>query len=168
MALASSLPKTSTLPTSDSMASFNPMEDQLIVPNIETANIPTYEGVYTFSSGMQPSQDIQKTAQDYSAMDVEQPQQRMISRFSPEAGKQPGSNGRPTKPPSFNGDEIDALFHEMAQLDTTEWSSGRVQGLKDFGFVDGSTFEEFCNDPNRLSISEGYMGSDPNLILSPF
>lgn len=51
--------------------------------------------------------------------------------------------------PSFQGDEIDALFHEMAQLDTTEWTSGRDQGLKDFGF-DDLTFEQFCNDPDRL------------------
>ena len=51
--------------------------------------------------------------------------------------------------PSFQGDEIDALFHEMAQLDTTEWTSGRNQGLKDIGFDDLS-FEQFCNDPDRL------------------
>lgn len=51
--------------------------------------------------------------------------------------------------PSFQGDEIDALFHEMAQLDTTEWTSGRNQGLKDFGF-DDLTFEQFCDDPDRL------------------
>lgn len=52
--------------------------------------------------------------------------------------------------PSFQGDEIDALFREMAQLDATEWTSGRTQGLKDFGFSDDMTFEAFCNDPDRL------------------
>lgn len=52
--------------------------------------------------------------------------------------------------PSFQGDEIDALFREMAQLDTTEWTSGRSQALKDFGFYDDTTFEAFCNDPDRL------------------
>lgn len=52
--------------------------------------------------------------------------------------------------PSFQGDEIDALFHEMAQLDTTEWATGRTQGLRDFGFNDVETFEQFCNDPERL------------------
>ncbi|KPI36743.1 Quinic acid utilization activator [Cyphellophora attinorum] len=52
--------------------------------------------------------------------------------------------------PSFQGDEIDALFHEMAQLDTTEWATGRNQGLKDFGFNDMQAFEEFCNDPDRV------------------
>ena len=52
--------------------------------------------------------------------------------------------------PSFQGDEIDALFHEMAQLDTTEWATGRHQGLKDFGFNDMEAFDQFCNDPDRL------------------
>ena len=56
---------------------------------------------------------------------------------------------------SFQGDEIDALFHEMAQLDTTEWAAGRNEGLRDFGF-DDSTFEQFCNDPDRL-YSTGYV-----------
>jgi hypothetical protein len=59
--------------------------------------------------------------------------------------------------PSFNGDEIDALFHEMAQLDTTQWTDNRTQGLKDFGFADDSTFEAFCNDPDRLVFPEAYM-----------
>jgi hypothetical protein len=52
--------------------------------------------------------------------------------------------------PSFQGDEIDALFREMAQLDATEWSSGRTQGLRDLAFPDDLTFEAFCNDPDRL------------------
>jgi hypothetical protein len=59
--------------------------------------------------------------------------------------------------PSFTGDEIDALFHEMAQLDTTRWTDNRTQGLKDFGFADDSTFEAFCNDPDRLIYSDTYM-----------
>jgi hypothetical protein len=64
--------------------------------------------------------------------------------------------------PSFQGDEIDALFHEMAQLDTTEWTAGRNEGLRDFGF-DDSTFEQFCNDPDRLFSS----GFAPPLPLLP-
>ena len=52
--------------------------------------------------------------------------------------------------PSFQGDEIDALFREMAQLDTTEWASGRNQMVKDFGFADQLAFEAFCNDPDRV------------------
>lgn len=62
--------------------------------------------------------------------------------------------------PSFQGDEIDALFHEMAQLDTTEWASGRNQGLKDFGFDDLS-FQQFCNDPDRL-FSGGFTDDQPS------
>ncbi|KAK6376481.1 hypothetical protein LTS17_007076 [Exophiala oligosperma] len=60
--------------------------------------------------------------------------------------------------PSFDGDEIDALFHEMAQLDANEWSMDRTQNFKDFGFADASTFEAFCNDPDRLMLSNEYMG----------
>ncbi|RMZ84106.1 hypothetical protein DV738_g513, partial [Chaetothyriales sp. CBS 135597] len=52
--------------------------------------------------------------------------------------------------PSFHSEEIDALFREMAHLDTTEWVDGRNQGLKDFGFADSMTFEAFCNDPDRV------------------
>jgi hypothetical protein len=63
--------------------------------------------------------------------------------------------------PSFQGDEIDALFHEMAQLDTTEWTAGRNEGLRDFGF-DDSTFEQFCNDPDRL-FSSGFAPPLPQL-----
>lgn len=56
----------------------------------------------------------------------------------------------PEPSPSFHGDEIDAIFHEMAHLDTNEWSTERALGLKDFGFADDLTFQAFCNDPERL------------------
>ena len=62
----------------------------------------------------------------------------------------PAYNASIATSPSFQGDEIDALFREMAQLDTTEWADGRDQGLKDFGFADALTFEAFCNDPDRV------------------
>lgn len=68
------------------------------------------------------------------------------------------STGGMATSPSFNGDEIDALFHEMAELDTTQWSLDRTQALKDFGFSDDTTFEAFCNDPDRLMLSDAYMG----------
>jgi len=58
--------------------------------------------------------------------------------------------------PSIGGDEIDKLFYEMAHLDTTEWTTGRSQGLQDFGFTDDSTFEAFCNDPDRLRFPDAY------------
>ncbi|KAJ5112933.1 hypothetical protein N7456_001467 [Penicillium angulare] len=51
--------------------------------------------------------------------------------------------------PSVNGD-LDAIFKDLAYLDTTEWSNNREAGLKDFGFIDDSTFQAFCHDPDRL------------------
>ncbi|KAL8243795.1 hypothetical protein R6Q59_010053 [Mikania micrantha] len=56
----------------------------------------------------------------------------------------------PEASPSFQGDEIDAIFHEMAHLDTNEWTNERTLGLRDFGFSDDLTFQAFCNDPERL------------------
>lgn len=57
--------------------------------------------------------------------------------------------------PSFQGDDIDAIFHNLAHLDTTDWTNGREQGLQDFGFTDETTFQAFCNDPERLATSAG-------------
>lgn len=53
-----------------------------------------------------------------------------------------------------NGD-IDAIFEDLAYLDTTEWTNNREAGLRDFGFIDDSTFQAFCHDPDRL------VGSQP-------
>jgi Fungal specific transcription factor domain len=52
--------------------------------------------------------------------------------------------------PSFHADDVDAIFHDLAHLDTTEWTNDREQGLREFGFADDSTFQAFCNDPDRL------------------
>jgi hypothetical protein len=46
--------------------------------------------------------------------------------------------------------DIDAIFEDLVYLDTTEWSNNREAGLKDFGFLDDSTFQAFCHDPDRL------------------
>lgn len=46
--------------------------------------------------------------------------------------------------------DLDAIFNDLAYLDTTEWSNNREAGLKDFGFLDDSTFQAFCHDPDRL------------------
>lgn len=66
------------------------------------------------------------------------------------------TNDRPVHP---RGDEstgdIDAIFKDLAYLDTTEWANSREAGLKDFGFIDDSTFQAFCHDPDRL------VGSQP-------
>jgi len=58
----------------------------------------------------------------------------------------------PVASPSFQGDEVDAVFHEMAHLDTNEWMDERATGLRDFGFNDESAFIDFCNDPERLAL----------------
>ncbi|OQD68734.1 hypothetical protein PENDEC_c031G03127 [Penicillium decumbens] len=55
--------------------------------------------------------------------------------------------------PAGTGD-LDALFKDLAYLDTTEWSNNREAGLKDFGFLDDSTFQAFCHDPDRLVESQ--------------
>lgn len=55
---------------------------------------------------------------------------------------------------------IDAIFEDLAYLDTTEWANNREAGLKEFGFIDDSTFQAFCHDPDRL------VGSQP-LIHPP-
>ncbi|KAJ5160673.1 transcriptional regulator family: Fungal Specific TF [Penicillium canariense] len=55
--------------------------------------------------------------------------------------------------PAGTGD-LDAIFKDLAYLDTTEWSNNREEGLKDFGFLDESTFQAFCHDPDRLVRSQ--------------
>ncbi|KAL2840160.1 fungal-specific transcription factor domain-containing protein [Aspergillus pseudoustus] len=49
---------------------------------------------------------------------------------------------------------LDAIFKGLAYLDTTEWANSREAGLKDFGFIDDSTFQAFCHDPDRLAGSQ--------------
>lgn len=50
--------------------------------------------------------------------------------------------------------DIDSIFKDLAYLDTTEWADSREAGLKDFGFLDDSTFQAFCHDPDRLEGSQ--------------
>ena len=57
--------------------------------------------------------------------------------------------------PSFQGDDVDTIFHNLAHLDTTDWTSNRQRGLQDFGFADESTFQDFCDDPERMVPSGG-------------
>ncbi|GKZ27394.1 hypothetical protein AbraIFM66951_005269, partial [Aspergillus brasiliensis] len=47
--------------------------------------------------------------------------------------------------------DADAIFKDLAYLDTTEWANNREAALKDFGFIDESTFQAFCHDPDRLA-----------------
>ncbi|KAJ5689807.1 hypothetical protein N7462_004199 [Penicillium macrosclerotiorum] len=76
------------------------------------------------------------------------------------AGKPPTSDrsvpaGDPMGFSSAGTGDLDAIFKDLAYLDTTEWSNNREAGLKDFGFMDDSTFQAFCHDPDRL------VGSQP-------
>ncbi|EXJ72941.1 uncharacterized protein A1O5_04090 [Cladophialophora psammophila CBS 110553] len=117
-----------------------------------------YQNIPQYASAVEQSQQTGSMSMDYSAMSVDLPEENNEASLGPDlVTKKANISGLATSP-SFNGDEIDALFHEMAQLDTTQWSMDRTQGLKDFGFADDTTFEAFCNDPDRLMLSDGYMG----------
>jgi hypothetical protein len=60
--------------------------------------------------------------------------------------------------PSFYGDEVDAIFHNLVHLDTTDWTNNREKGLADFGFADEDAFQAFCNDPDRLLATNNDIG----------
>ncbi|KAH8689189.1 putative C6 transcription factor [Talaromyces proteolyticus] len=51
---------------------------------------------------------------------------------------------------SSSPNDLDSIFKELAYLDTTDWANSREEGLREFGFVDDSTFQAFCHDPDRL------------------
>lgn len=68
---------------------------------------------------------------------------------------------------NFMTDDVDAIFRDLAHLDTTEWTNNREQGLKDFGFADDSTFRAFCNDPERLVTGNSFFQTSPSADLWP-
>ena len=53
--------------------------------------------------------------------------------------------------PSFYGDDVDAIFHNLVHLDANDWTATRAGGFQDLGFADDLTFQAFCDDPERLS-----------------
>ncbi|KAJ6028968.1 uncharacterized protein N7446_011692 [Penicillium canescens] len=89
------------------------------------------------------------------------------SMYAPNSAQsQPQQSQQPQTPDSTSSNSmmpgnaasignIDAIFKDLAYLDTTEWATNREAGLKDFGFLDDSTFQAFCHDPDRL------VGSQP-------
>lgn len=164
VSLPSSFTKTNTLPVADPLFTFTGMPRPSITADVEGGGVTGYHDFY----GVQSSQQLQDATLDYPVTDIDQPPQQALPGLSISSGKPPGTNVRPSTSSSFEGDEIDALFHEMAQLDTNEWCIGRAQGLKDFGFMDGSTFEAFCNDPNRIWLSEGLSDAAPHLNQLPY
>ncbi|RDW64295.1 putative C6 transcription factor [Aspergillus mulundensis] len=58
------------------------------------------------------------------------------------------------EPNDVSAASLDAIFKDLAYLDTTEWATSREAGLKDFGFMDDTTFQEFCHDPQRIAGSQ--------------
>nr|KAK5440401.1 hypothetical protein LTR18_007689 [Exophiala xenobiotica] len=159
VSLVSTFSKTNTLPVADPMFTFPQMARPSTAANVEGGSVPGYHHVY----GAQSSQHLPGASLDYPATDIDQPPQQALPGLDDHSGKRSTGYLRPSTSPTFDGDEIDALFHEMAQLDTNEWCIGRTQGLRDFGFMDGSTFEAFCNDPNRLLLDEGLSDPTPHL-----
>ncbi|KAJ9608144.1 hypothetical protein H2200_007132 [Cladophialophora chaetospira] len=116
-----------------------------------------YQQIPNYNDMLLQQRQTESAANSYRPMSIDLPSQNQMG-LSHELGVSKDTGMGLATSPSFNGDEIDALFHEMAQLDTTQWTMDRSQGLKDFGFADDSTFEAFCNDPDRLMLSDGYMG----------
>ncbi|EXJ95030.1 hypothetical protein A1O1_00148 [Capronia coronata CBS 617.96] len=111
-------------------------------PDAALFDAPAESTLYTSSMTM-----------DYGAMNIDVPQHNFNSvSMSDHNARKPATASH-----NFDGDEIDALFLEMAQLDITQWTMDRTQNLRDFGFADDSTFEAFCNDPDRLMLGEGYL-----------
>ncbi|KAJ5370104.1 transcriptional regulator family: Fungal Specific TF [Penicillium cataractarum] len=78
----------------------------------------------------------------------------MMAGNAPTSERSVSTNDHMHFNPAGTGD-LDAIFKDLAYLDTTEWSNNREAGLKDFGFLDDSTFQAFCHDPDRL------VGSQP-------
>ena len=57
--------------------------------------------------------------------------------------------------PSFQGDDVDAIFHNLVYLDANDWTATRAGGFHDLGFADDLTFQAFCDDPERLAQPAG-------------
>lgn len=126
--------------------------------NLGPTNIRGYHDVPTLPHTTNPAPRLVSEILDYGLMNVDMTGSLSSSNIGRSSARQQVPTMGATTSPSFNGDEIDALFHEMAQLDANEWSMDRTQNFKDFGFSDASTFEAFCNDPDRLMLSNEYMG----------
>ncbi len=149
------------LPMSPPGIIFQPTPNRRILSSITSNPGKSMDFAYqenpNYNGFLHQQQQTETRGNDYRPMSIDLSTQNQLA-YSPEMVTQKDTGMGLGTSPSFNGDEIDALFHEMAQLDTTQWTMDRTQGLKDFGFADDSTFEAFCNDPDRLMLSDGYMG----------
>ncbi|OJJ95164.1 hypothetical protein ASPACDRAFT_82273 [Aspergillus aculeatus ATCC 16872] len=81
------------------------------------------------------------------------PSDRSIPR-SEHMDSRDSRTNNPAEPHLGSTGDIDAIFRDLAYLDTTEWATSREAALKDFGFIDDSTFQAFCHDPDRLAGSQ--------------
>ncbi|KAL2797488.1 fungal-specific transcription factor domain-containing protein [Aspergillus keveii] len=76
------------------------------------------------------------------------------SLMMPGASTSTASDNSTSQIQTLDNPSLDAIFKDLAYLDTTEWANSREAGLKDFGFIDDSTFQAFCHDPDRLAGSQ--------------
>lgn len=157
MSLSSSSMRMDPWPNVSPGVQFDRMDHQEILGGTGESSVLGYGSLSSFPQTMDQAGQLD-ALMDYGGVPTNQPDPVGQETFGASFTRQRGATSGTATSPSFNGDEIDALFHEMAQLDTTQWSTGRTQGLKDFGFADDSTFEAFCNDPDRLTLTDAYAG----------
>ena len=50
--------------------------------------------------------------------------------------------------PSFQGDDVDAIFHNLVHLDANDWTAANP--FQDLGFADDLAFQAFCEDNDRI------------------
>ncbi|ERF70247.1 hypothetical protein EPUS_00435 [Endocarpon pusillum Z07020] len=132
--------------------------DKLVTPRaassiIAQPNLNFWEG--TSSSAVTSTRDQLPASFDMMMTEMKAATPTPSNRSMPAGLAMPQT---PQTSPSFQGDDVDAIFHDLAHLDTTEWTNSREQGLREFGFADDSTFQAFCNDPDRL------VAFDPSLL----
>ena len=54
--------------------------------------------------------------------------------------------------PSFQGDDVDAIFHNLVHLDANDWAAANP--FQDLGFADDLAFQAFCEDNDRISAAD--------------
>ncbi|KAG2420551.1 hypothetical protein HFD88_000163 [Aspergillus terreus] len=144
--------------TSSIMGISIPVDGQYMTPKdttIENTDLSMID-----ASFHPPSQAMDGSADPASALDA------MLTRTHPHPPTPDSSSNTMVSAPSndrplLSGEtsggapgDLDSIFKDLAYLDTTEWATSREAGLKDFGFIDDSTFQAFCHDPDRLAGSQ--------------
>ncbi|KAE8377529.1 fungal-specific transcription factor domain-containing protein [Aspergillus bertholletiae] len=114
---------------------FNPSNslDALLQPTHHNPPTPDSSVSNTIMSGMNPISDHPISSANTTDLNA-------------------GTPGAPKR--QISTSDLDSIFKDLAYLDTTEWATSREAGLKDFGFLDDSTFQAFCHDPDRLAGSQ--------------